>query len=279
MLTLRDWHLTNTLYIHYYTQPGEFTWPIVAMSYIYVRKNLDHIEDPQEQTLLKAFLTALYDPEYIGQCVDKFRFTTVPEEVRQIGLDGINMLQTSANATEWTFESSTTPGEGQGPFVVSSKRRSYGEYQRDSFDGDIDHLNTEITNLREELRKERAETSALKEELGAIREKLGGQADLPITQSTQASYTEQNENQISAALIMSSISMVLWALAVAMVVFRMFHRPNKDAGTKEVMNGGSGHGGAMNGGGSGHGTMNRGSGHGNSATKHSQMTQDSDMVA
>lgn len=244
------------------------------MSYIYARKDLAHIGDPQEETLLKAFFTALYDPNYINLCVEKFAFTAVPDNVRTIGLAGIDMLASTANATDWTFESSTTPGDGQGDYVISVKRRSFGEYQRNLFDGDSIHLQNEINNVRAELQTERSKVSALENELGTIREQMGGQADTPITSSAQYSeFTDDDASQISAALIMSSISIALWAVAAAFVAFRMFNRPNKDV-PPEVMNGGSGHGAA--------GAMNGGSGHGASArtaAKHSAVMEESDMVA
>ena len=62
------------------------------MSYVYVRKNLDFIDDPVEQSLLVTFLRALYDPAYIDQCADLFGFTPVPKNVRDIGFGGIDML-------------------------------------------------------------------------------------------------------------------------------------------------------------------------------------------
>jgi ABC-type phosphate transport system substrate-binding protein len=50
-------------------RPGEYTWPITLMSYIFVRKNLGAwMDHPQERTLLKAFLKGLYDDRIISQC-------------------------------------------------------------------------------------------------------------------------------------------------------------------------------------------------------------------
>lgn len=240
------------------------------MTYIYVRKDLSHIEDPQEQTLLKAFLTALYDPSYIDLCVQGFAFTAVPENVRQIGLAGIDMIATNTSATPWTFESSTVPGEGQGDYVISEKRRSFGEYQRNEFAGDSIHLQNEITNVRAELSTEKSKVKSLEEEISVIRTQMGGDASTPITGSSQyADFTEDDAGQISAALIMSSISIAFWAVAGAFVAYRAFNHPNKDV--PEVMNGGGTANGAINGG-SGHGAAR-------TAAKHSAVMEESDMVA
>jgi len=239
------------------------------MTYVYVRKDLSHIEEPQEQTLLKAFLTALYDPAYIDQCVEKFAFTAVPDNVRQIGLDGIDMLGTAANATEWFFESSTTPGDGQGNFVISDKRRSYGEYQRYELDANTIHLQDEVADLREQLSNERARIGQVTDELGTIREQMGGDANTPITSSAQyADFTQDDAGQITAALAMSAVSIVLWAVAIAFLAIQKFHVPNKDVTVAspgvETQNG------AISGG-SGHAAR--------TAAKHSAVTQESDMVA
>lgn len=246
------------------------------MSYVYVRKDLSHIERAQEQTLLKAFLTALYDPEFIGLCVDNFAFTAVPEEVRQIGLDGINMLTTLSNATDWTFESSTTPGDGQGDYVISGKRRSFAEYQRKTNTGETAHLQTEIDNVRAELQAAREKIRTMTEEVSTITQQAGGST---LSSAEYSDFTEDDAGKVSASLIMSSISMVLWALAAGVVAFRMFNHPNKDVtGSHDVANG-SGTSSSAHG---ANGTMTGGSGHGaaaRSAAKHSAMTQDSDMVA
>jgi len=165
------------------------------------------------------------------------------------------------------------PEMDKGDYVISAKCRSYGEYQRDDlFQGNSILLQEELNNVLEELQTEMNKVSALEEELGVIREQMGGQADTPITSSAQyAEFTEEDAGQISAALIMSSISIALWALAAGVVAFQAFNCPNQDVGVTEVMNGGSGHGAIK--GGSGHGAAAR------TAAKHSAVTQESDMVA
>ena len=50
-------------------RPGKYTWPLVQMTYIYVRRNITFLAFPDEQTLMVAFLRALYEDEYVQQCV------------------------------------------------------------------------------------------------------------------------------------------------------------------------------------------------------------------
>jgi hypothetical protein len=119
------------------------------MTYMYVRKNLTFIEDPQEQSLLVAFLTALYDPVYIGQC-SSLGFTAVGDAIKNLGLGGIELLSTTGS--KWTFENSTTkPLEGQGNFVISQKRRTYAELQRSELMSDVQSLMILVQAMNDQI--------------------------------------------------------------------------------------------------------------------------------
>ena len=138
-------------------QPGEFTWPIVAMSYIYVRKNLAFIESDEDKALLLAFLQSIYDPKCIDVCKD-FGFTPVANNVRQLGLDGIAMLDI---APLFTFEDITQPNEGQGDYVISGKRRTYAEIERSDASGNIEAIMEDNQMLRLQLNNMQAVLVAL----------------------------------------------------------------------------------------------------------------------
>lgn len=181
------------------------------MTYAYVRKDLKYIQEPQEQSLLTAFLRALYDPTYINQCVDQFAFTAIPEEIRQLGLDGIDTLVTHANATGWTFESNTTVGEGQGDYVISEKRRTFAEYERSELVDDVVYLKDVIQTLSENLATMQAQFKSMEEAMTAL---SSGETPSSVTQQSQVEYTEENETQLKAALVMSSLSIVFWGVAI-----------------------------------------------------------------
>lgn len=184
-------------------KPGEFTWPIVAMSYVYVRKDLSFMETPKQQSLLVAFLKNLYDPKAIEQC-SIFGFTRVPNSVRKIALEGIEMLQVDPAAPEWTVEEDTIPGEGQGTYVISHKRRSYAEYQRYSQESDLEKAMAKIAELEA---------------------KISGEAGAPASTATYASpatYTDNDAQKLTAALALGAISFTLWCIAgLAFVAKRM----------------------------------------------------------
>ena len=99
------------------------------------------IDAPQERTLLKAFLQSLYDPDTISQC-NQFGFVPVPADVRNTSLNGIDMLDMGENSTEWTFETDTMMGIGQGDYVISKKRRAYDEVQITDLEDEVASLNS-----------------------------------------------------------------------------------------------------------------------------------------
>jgi hypothetical protein len=180
------------------------------MTYIYVKKDLTFIADPAAQTLVKAFLTALYTDEYITQCEEEFGFVRVDGALRDQALSEINALVTSDGAPEWTFEIETEPSIGQGDYVISWKRESYSEVEQADMVDAIAALQAEIAILQEQ-------NAMMMEQLGhtnggdEIQE--GGVLALINDAATE-------DTQVKAALVMSSISMVFWILVIIAMLAR-----------------------------------------------------------
>lgn len=108
-----------------HNMPGDVTWPIVALSYIYVDMNVTSAGETG--VLLKAFLEYIISDE--GQeLVEEYGFIGVPEAIKNVALNALATMVVSTD-TPWTFESSTTlKGTGMKPYVISGKRRSWTEY-------------------------------------------------------------------------------------------------------------------------------------------------------
>lgn len=119
---------------------------------MYIRKDLpSFINNPARRTLLKAFATAMFDPDYIGLC-DKYGHIPVGTELRELSLKGIEMLEVDAPASdEWIFEKSTMPGWGQGDKVISSRRKNFGLYEADRLADDVEPLIDELRQLKLEV--------------------------------------------------------------------------------------------------------------------------------
>ena len=192
-------------------QPGDFTWPIVAMSYVYVRKDLAHFNSDEDRALLLAFLTALYDPKFIDGCKD-FGFVPVLDSARDLALSGIAMLEISSTVPVFFFEGDTESHTGQGAYVISSKRRTYAELERTDIATDVESLMATNQMLIERI-------SVLESTLGLTVE---GGADGDVSTDDEvlkvasvgsfAIFTSTDQQQIVAALVMSSISIALWGL-------------------------------------------------------------------
>ncbi len=146
-------------HINYHEQPGANTWPISLVSYMYIRKDLSFINNPARRTLLKAFATAMFDPDYIGLC-DRYGHIPVPTELRELSLKGIEMLEVDAPASdEWIFEKDTMAGWGQGDHVISSRRKNFGLYEADRLADDVAPLIEEVRQLKLELASVKQQSS------------------------------------------------------------------------------------------------------------------------
>merc|ERR1719218_544552 len=103
-----------------HNQKGKTTWPIVAISYIYVRKDLSGMGS--KACLMKAFLEYIISNEAQKDLLPKYGAVGVPQAVINIAQTAINELIMPA-CKKWTHEgSSTMKGTGQADHVVSAKR-------------------------------------------------------------------------------------------------------------------------------------------------------------
>ncbi|CAB9526249.1 Phosphate-binding protein PstS [Seminavis robusta] len=122
-------------------QPGEFTWPMAALTYIYVRQDLtSFLDNPQDQALLKAFLEALYRDDYVEQCVENYAFVKVDGAALRLANDAIDSLIMDPSATPFTFETFTDLVDGMGDYVFSIKRKSGTEVEIEALTRADDHL-------------------------------------------------------------------------------------------------------------------------------------------
>jgi hypothetical protein len=177
------------------------------MSYIYVKKDVTFIEDPAAQTLLQAFLRALYAPEWITQCEEEFEFVRVDGDLRDQALEAIDSMIVNPDAPLWTFEYDTEKNVGQGDYVLSTKRSSYSEVEQDNLVDKIAALTEELVTLHAEI--------------DAIMAASGADGHSHSSESSELGDEESTQDtEIQAALVMSSISIALWILALIGLVVR-----------------------------------------------------------
>ena len=174
------------------------------MTYIYIKQDLTFIKDPASQSLVKAFLSAVYSDEYITQCEQEFGFVRVAGELRDKALSAINSIVVSPDAPEWSFEIDTEPRIGQGDYVISAKRQAYSELEQDNLVEMIDTLALQIADLQAQNAQLMSGSSST-------------QARETATGNSFESFIDDEldeDSQVKSALIMSAISIALWIIAI-----------------------------------------------------------------
>jgi len=121
---------------------GETTWPIVAISYMYVRVDQSTTE-PEKAELLVALMKYLVSDEVVSD-IGEFGFYALPGALIDANLAAIDLITMPTDSTPFTFELSTDAGDGQGDFVISAKRRSYVDYKFDKIDDTLDTLTNAV---------------------------------------------------------------------------------------------------------------------------------------
>ena len=186
-------------------QDGEYTWPIQILSYILVRADLSFLPQPDQRSLLVAFLKALYDPSFTGDCTDKYGFSMADGSALQLGQKAIDTLEVrleGSGANTWTFENKAEPIVGAGDYVLSANRDSYNQIETDFNRDQVDILKATVADLQQEI-------AALKSELSTG---AGGNTD------DQAEFTSTDETLILVALSMGGVALLVSLLLAATVI-------------------------------------------------------------
>jgi len=181
---------------------GKNTWPIVAISYVYARLDLPStIPNPESQSLLKYFISSLYDPNVIGQC-SEYGFTPVPTKVRDVALAGLDKVRVDPSAPTWTVETKTSKGFGQGDYVISGKRRSFIELESSGLAGDISMLTDSVSSI------------------GVM-----GSPSLASANgdsSTARTFTDADAAAIRTSMILGAVSIALWGVTALYMLTKLF---------------------------------------------------------
>ena len=156
--------------VSFHNQLGDFTWPIVAVSYLYF--DLNQTMNGDKGPLLKAMLEYIISDE--GQeLVESYGFIGIPSAVKTLAQDAIDLINLPADQPTWSHElaSTTQKGAGMMPYVISGKRKSWYYYQIGELDGTTEDVATtllsyatatDVTALQAEvdkLNKDKASTS------------------------------------------------------------------------------------------------------------------------
>jgi hypothetical protein len=177
------------LVLPFYSQPGEFTWPIVALTYVYAKKDLSHFRSDGEKTLFVQFLKSLYDLDFVTQC-EVFGFTIPPKSIRDLGLAGIDMLKLPDGSAEWIVETDTRPGVGQGDNVISFKRKSFSSLSISGISDDVAGVQDTVSELSADV----------------------NDLDLLVDNHFVTNGDDDRDDKIQTALVLGGISIAMWGI-------------------------------------------------------------------
>jgi len=133
--------------VNLYDLSGDKVWPITLISYLYVKQDLSSM-NAQTASLLKAFIEYVLSAE--GQeMAEEFSFTAVPQKILTYNQQTLNGITWPTGMQTFTFESSDTTIKGGGalPTVISGKRKSYAEVERDALAKKVATLEEAIAAL------------------------------------------------------------------------------------------------------------------------------------
>jgi phosphate ABC transporter phosphate-binding protein len=126
-------------------RPGINTWPITAVTYILVRKDLTELGETG--ALIRAFLEYTMSDEAIAMS-DEFGFAPMPETAIRANLDAIKEIVTDKDVQPFLWEQTTAQAiTGAGPRVFSKKRKRFNDIQLQDHDTKVDFLMKESTRL------------------------------------------------------------------------------------------------------------------------------------
>jgi len=129
--------------------PGNDTWPITMVTYIYLEKNLTRI-DFETAGLLEAFVKFVISEEGQQLAVENL-FVPMPQELIDLANDALDMLTWPADKVTFTRETSTMKETGQADYVISDKRKSYADYERKQLLDALAETKAEQAMLRQSI--------------------------------------------------------------------------------------------------------------------------------
>ena len=221
--------------------PGKYTWPMLAITYLYVRKDLSFIE-PVTRGAMIGFFKSLYDPNFVNVCIEDYDFITPSAGIQEYGKDAIAQLEAAnPDTVQWIFENSTSTQEivATGPHVFSEKRDSafrivdedklreeLAKVEVGSFTEStaVKALEERVNVLTSSLQKKEADLNNLRNIVAGL--ESGGTTDGAKTSSIfESDFGDSEETQLKAALALSIISFIFWCVFLVFSALRFCKKP------------------------------------------------------
>ena len=198
---------------------------MVLMTYILVRKDLPtFISDPRAQSLLVAFLKALYDPFYMDQCEEQYLFLPVKGNLRDMALASIDMLELSPDAPDWIQEIDILPYGGQGDYVISTRRKQILAIDQGILMEKVNRAEAALETMAQEMTAINVKSSEIENELETV----------TLDQSIPDDLLSDEQERINASFGMGIASLVLWCFSIV-VIYRQQAKLSRLEATQNQM--------------------------------------------
>jgi ABC-type phosphate transport system substrate-binding protein len=129
-----DWSAVNL-----YDMAGDTTWPIVLVSYLYVKKDQTQT-NVKTAAALKAFIEMILNDN--DNLAAEFGFTSPPTSLKSNTAAAAATIVYPPGMVPFAFELATTPYTGMSSAMISSMRHEYGDYDRGLLEGRIQKIET-----------------------------------------------------------------------------------------------------------------------------------------
>lgn len=201
----QDWSAVNL-----YDMAGADTWPIVLVSYMYVKKNQTNT-NPRTAAALQAFVDFILNNR--DSLCQKFGFTVPPSTMSAATITASQTIDYPVGMTSFTYESSTDVYGGMSDTVISAKRHSWDDYERETLAADVAKLMKDVATL---MNKKPLDANAN----ANTNTNTNANANANATNPTVEAKEDQN-GMILAALILAIVAVVLAPVGICMGVKAM----------------------------------------------------------
>ena len=160
--------------------------------------------DPRAQSLLVTFLKNLFDPFYVEKCESSYKFIPVTGALKEVALQGIDMLEVSPDAPTWTVEKSEVIVDGgMDDYVISTRRKRGAQIDRDFLMDHILKAEERIDELLVELSLVRGNVSASENAT------LDAVESLLDDNNGSSAFGQAEGKRLDSAFVMSIVSLSL----------------------------------------------------------------------
>eukprot|EP00435_Cladocopium_sp_Y103_P005069 s4220_g1.t1 len=137
-----DWSSVNL-----YDMAGDSTWPIVLVSYLYVKKD-QSATNPKTAAALKAFIKMVVDDT--DGMAREFGFTPPSADLKRLSNSAADAITYPSTMQAFDVESSTNAYGGMATNVISMKRHSYDIYDSNVMRDSLSKLQTDFRTVNAE---------------------------------------------------------------------------------------------------------------------------------